>query len=87
MEDHSSFILYYCYLPTTKIKSIGRTTVPIANVININGNPILNHLLKVIGCPSFSAKPAATTPALDPIKVPFPPRSAPNAKAHHNGLK
>jgi hypothetical protein len=30
--------------------------------------------------------PAATTPALEPIKVPFPPRSAPNAKAHQSGL-
>jgi hypothetical protein len=42
------------YLPKTKIKKIGRTAVPIARVININGNPTLNHLLKVIECPNFN---------------------------------
>jgi hypothetical protein len=67
-------------------KYAARIIVPIANVISINGNPILNHLLKVMRCPNFSLNPTATIPALDPINVPFPPRSAPNAKAHHRGL-
>ena len=55
--------------------------VPIANVISINGNPIRNHLINVIWCPNFSLNPTATTPALDPISVPLPPKSAPIANA------
>ena len=61
-------------------------TVPIAVVININGNPTLNHLLKLIGWPFFSLTPADTTPALDPIRVPFPPKFAPRDSPHHSGL-
>ncbi len=75
------------YFLIIKTKNRGRTAVPIASVINIKGIPVLNHLLKVIECPNFSDKPAATTPALEPIKVPFPPKSAPSANTHHNGLK
>jgi hypothetical protein len=59
---------------------------PRATVNTINGNPILSHLVKLILCPYFIEIPAATTPALEPIKVPLPPRSAPNAKAHQRGL-
>jgi hypothetical protein len=66
--------------------NIGSMIVPMAKVTNINGKPILNHLLKLIRYPNLSDNPAATTPALEPIRVPFPPKSAPNAKAHHNGL-
>ncbi|MGI0050602.1 MAG: hypothetical protein ACRD8K_02595 [Nitrososphaeraceae archaeon] len=58
-----------------------RTTVKI-----IKGKPILNHRIKLILCPYFNEIPTATTPALEPINVPLPPRSAPNAKAHQSGL-
>src|ERR687897_3445772 len=61
-------------------------TEPRATVNIINGNPVLNQRIKLILCPYFKAIPAATTPALEPIKVPFPPKSAPNAKAHQRGL-
>ena len=61
-------------------------TEPRATVKIINGNPILNHRIKLILCPYFKEIPTATTPALEPIQVPFPPRSAPNAKAHQSGL-
>ena len=60
--------------------------LPIATVVIIKGNPMLNHLMKLIGLPYFSLIPAATTPALELIKVPFPPRSAPKANAYHSGL-
>ena len=36
--------------------------------------------------PYFIEMPTATTPALEPINVPLPPRSAPNAKAHQSGF-
>src|SRR5215207_3889063 len=61
-------------------------TEPRATVNIINGNPILNHWIKLILCPYFREIPIATTPALDPIQVPFPPRPAPNAKGHQRGL-
>src|SRR5215208_6097660 len=61
-------------------------TEPRATVKIIKGNPILNQRIKLILCPYFKDTPAATTPALEPIKVPFPPKSAPNAKAHQRGL-
>ena len=61
-------------------------TEPRATVNIINGNPILNHRIKLILCPYFREIPTATTPALEPIQVPFPPRPAPNAKAHQRGL-
>jgi hypothetical protein len=65
---------------------MARMTVPMAVVIIIKGNPTLNHLLKLIGWPFFSLIPAATTPALDPMSVPLPPKSAPKASAHQRGL-
>ena len=52
----------------------------------VKGNPILNHSRKVSRKPYLALIPAATTPALEPIKVRLPPRSAPRARAHHNGL-
>ena len=61
-------------------------TEPRATVKIIKGNPILNQRIKLIFCPSFKDIPTATTPALEPIKVPFPPKSAHNAKAHQRGL-
>jgi hypothetical protein len=69
----------------TKIP-IARTKLAIAVVKIINGKPILRKRLNVIVCPCFSAKPAAIMPALDPISVPFPPKPAPKAKAHHKGF-
>ncbi len=60
--------------------------VLIAKVIIINGKHILIHLVKDMWCPNFTLNATGTTPALDPIKVPLPPKSAPNARAHHNGL-
>ena len=36
---------------------------------NINGNPTLNHLLKLKQWPNFSLMLAATTSALDPIRI------------------
>ena len=56
-------------------------TDPRATVKIIKGIPIFNHLVKLILCPYFIEMPTATTPALEPISVPLPPRSAPNAKS------
>ncbi len=54
--------------------------------MSINGNPILKNLIKDMPCPNFMLKPAATTPALEPMKVTLPPKSAPSARAHHTEL-
>ena len=59
---------------------------PTATEESINGNPILKKRLNVIKYPFFSANPAATTPALEPISVPLPPRFAPSDSAHQRGL-
>ena len=76
-------ITNYCNFSKTSIISI---KVPIATEESINGNPILKKRLNVIKYPFFSANPAATTPALEPISVPLPPRFAPNDSAHQRGL-
>jgi hypothetical protein len=73
---------YYNFSKTPAIS----TAVPMATVKSINGNPILKKRLNVIRYPFFSANPAATTPALEPISVPFPPQFAPNDNAHQSGL-
>jgi len=39
-----------------------------------------------IGYPNFSESATAMIPALEPINVPFPPKSAPIARAYHKGL-
>jgi len=61
-------------------------TDPRATVNIINGNPIFNHLIKLIFCPYFKKIPTATIPVLEPINIPLPSRSAPSAKAHHSRL-
>src|SRR5919106_5567089 len=60
--------------------------MPMVTVMMVNGKPTLNHWLKVSLKPYFALIPAATTPALEPISVRFPPKSAPRASTHHRGL-
>ncbi len=62
------------------------TMLPIAVVNIINGKPTLRKRLNVIVYPCFSDKQTAIMPVLDPISVPFPPKPAPKAKAHHRGF-
>ena len=47
----------------------------------MTGQPILKNMLKLIGKPASAAMPAVTMFALDPIKVPIPPKSAPKQRA------
>jgi hypothetical protein len=50
--------------------------------MSMNGKPKRIHHVNDIWSPNFSLSPAATTPTLDPIKIPLLPRSAPRAKTH-----
>ena len=47
----------------------------------------MKNLKKEILHPFCSAIPAHTTLAEAPIRVPFPPRQAPNASAHTSGRR
>ena len=49
------------------------------------GNPTRKKAQKLMGYPAFLAMSTMTTFALAPITVPFPPRQAPRARAHHSG--
>ncbi|MGB2630433.1 MAG: hypothetical protein WBD17_04305, partial [Candidatus Omnitrophota bacterium] len=52
---------------------------------SINIDPYLKNFIKEMGYPFFSLILDITILAEAPIKVPFPPRHAPRARAHHRG--
>src|SRR5688500_4543582 len=79
-------LTHLCYYHMLTKMPIASTMLPIAVVSIINGKPTLRKRLNVILYPCFSDKPTAIMPALDPISVPFPPKPAPKAKAHHRGF-
>jgi len=55
------------------------------HVIIITGRPRLIHNAGVMGWEVFLVSEAAKMLVVDPIIVPFPPKPAPNTKAHHKG--
>ena len=55
-------------------------------VKNIIGRDHFMKGINLIGCPSRAAIPAIMTLAEAPIMVPFPPKHAPNERAHHAGI-
>ena len=73
-----------CY--TFSINLTKNTPVPIATVAIMYGSPLTRKSRNIIRCPCLSATAIATRFALAPIRVPFPPKSAPIAKAYHKGL-
>ena len=54
-------------------------------VTNITGKPRLLQMSGVIGERVRSESEATTIFAVEPMIVPFPPKPAPNARAHQNG--
>jgi len=61
-------------------------TEAIATCTIINGNPILKYSINERWNFSFSKSPSATRFADAQMIVPFPPRQAPKARAHHKKL-
>ena len=57
-----------------------------AHVINIIGVTPFNHSLVEMACFVFDAKEIVTTPAVEPMGVPFPPHPTPKAKAQKRGI-
>lgn len=55
--------------------------------MSIIGNPNLKNCANVILNPYCSATPTATTLALAPMIVPFPPRHVPKTNAHTRGVR
>ena len=53
----------------------------------MTGKPALKNSLKEIGYPASSDIPAVTTFADAPMRVPLPPRHAPNASAQIKGFR
>src|SRR5690606_5788330 len=75
---HSTFVgVSYRYLS----HRYGATRV---TVTAVTISPYLVNCQKLIGAPLRAAMPSTTTLAAAPTAVALPPRSAPNASAHHS---
>src|SRR5574340_1421839 len=54
-------------------------------VVSMTGSPRLFHVAEVMGWRVRSDRDTTTTLAVEPMMVPFPPKPAPKASAHHSG--